>query len=117
MKKVLIILFFFLVACSESHVKPTQSYKPQGQDEAWKISGHMVSNLLSHRVTININDQEVIDGSLDPAGNGSLLGNYKEAKIESICRGKRMGSVRKNLPNVNCLVLIDDEESVTLKFH
>jgi PBP1b-binding outer membrane lipoprotein LpoB len=116
MSRLLIILLVFLVACSESHVKPSQSYKPQGQDEAWKISGHMVSNLLSHRVTININDQEVIVGSLDPAGNGSLLGNYKDAKIESNCRGKRMGSARKYIPKVNCLVLIDDEESVTLSF-
>ncbi len=115
MKRVVIFLLFFLVACAEPSIRPSYNYHPKDKEEAWKITGRLVSNLFSHRLNINIDGQQVIEGALNVIGNGSLFGSYNGSNIEASCQGKRMS--RYSLSRVECLVLVDSEESVTLNFY
>jgi hypothetical protein len=111
MKNLLLICITLLVsACMAT--SPTQSYRPKGESNAWEITGTLEHRPFDGLLKISIDKNQVIEGAL-VRGDGTLTGTYKGLSIESVCHGT---DTRTATFRTDCLILVDNEKSVTLTF-
>lgn len=127
MNKFTIAALLFLSGCVSTGTKidyaSPQNYKLDSK--AIKITGQLLtpyrhneftgSMVYSRQLIVSFDDKPVIDGYLTApqAIQGELTGNYQGKKVSSICN-----SVQTSASNikVDCMVLIDNERTITLTF-
>jgi hypothetical protein len=114
-----------LASCTSTakDVSPSQSYRLAGAQNAWKITGSMDSEVthglglipdqVKRTVTIYVNGDPVINGTLSPAATGELSGTYQDRSIDTICSSEQK---TPTWLDVRCMVLVDNERAATLTF-
>lgn len=122
MKKTLIIFILAaLTGCAHttSHNAPLQQYRVKDVDQPVTITGrvlvdrHAVSK-NSASALISFNGVEQIRVPLDLQGNGQAIGQpFQEKPTSATCQGT---PVARKLTQVDCVVFIDNERTVTLTF-
>ena len=87
---------FILSSCASA---PSQLYRPANYNGSpWNISGEM--NHFTNRITIKINNNVVIDGTLSfLSGDGEFFGYYEGKQVTASCMTS-MGSFSKK---TNCM--------------
>ena len=111
-----------LTGCSstQTYKAPTQNYRLKGQENAITINGAVFSSkkhdldIPKLGAGIYINGDLHIEVPLNNQGNGQATGKPFEGKTtEASCHGK---PVAKGIINIDCMVFIDNEKTVTLTF-
>ncbi|ABE49087.1 hypothetical protein [Methylobacillus flagellatus] len=107
-------------ASTQTYKAPTQNYRLKGQDNAITINGAIFSQkkheLDTPKLTagIYINGSLYIEVPLDRQGNGQATGGtFEDKSTEASCHSK---PVAKGIANIDCMVFIDNEKTVTLTF-
>ena len=103
---------FFMFILSSCASAPSQLYRPANYNGSpWNISGEM--NHFTNRITIKINNNVVIDGTLSfLSGDGEFFGYYESKQVTASCMTS-MGSFSEK---TNCFVFVDGEKAATLTF-
>ena len=123
MRKLLLSIFMLIIltGCTTTthDISPRQSYRPSGSDELWDISGSVENNwdqitgVVQRTLYVQINDEQVIQGTLSRMATGELSGKYKNHKVNSICASEMK---TQTWLEVRCTILIDNERAATLTF-
>lgn len=125
MKRIPAVLALALTAAGCTHAlvdhSPTQTYRPLGATAPWTITGRVERNYedqvvvqkFAHTLVVEINGTEALRGPLDFNMAGEVRGQYQGAPVESVCTSSRP---RPNYIDVQCMVLVNNERAVTLRF-
>lgn len=107
-------------ASTQTYKAPSQNYRLKGHESATVINGAIFANKKHDFDTpkltagIYINGDLYIEVSLDRTGSGQATGGLFEGKTtEATCHSK---PVAKGIVNIDCMVFIDNEKTVTLTF-
>ena len=103
---------------SETDAAASQTYRPLGSREMWRIGGEILSAFradgsVDRTLRITINGKDVVRGGLSTLGEGTLTGTYRGRDVVSACTSTQ------RTPNWlvgHCVVTIDGEEAATLTF-
>jgi len=108
MKKTLLIAVLMLGGCASFVASaPVQTYRAQGQAEAWHISGKLDG--LKEFLTITVNGQDAISGQLSMwDGSGTVAGVYQGKPMSATCSTVRYQR--------RCQVLVGSEVAANLVF-
>jgi hypothetical protein len=112
MKKILLFAIVIITGCTTT-IK-NQTYKPEGSNNAWNITGELKSGSLTNTLHLKIDGESVINGStVLIGGKSSLVGQYQGRRIDAICHVLKTGLYAyENY----CIISIDNEKAVTLRF-
>jgi len=100
-------------------VSPRQSYRPANSKELWDISGSLTSKFdqlygtVGRQLSVYVNEELAIQGTLSPMATGELSGNYKNHRVNSICASEMK---TETWLDVRCTILINNERAATLTF-
>lgn len=98
---------------------PTQSYRFKGEDRPVTITGAIDRDdkftSVTHSLKVRFNGEVAASGPLSSRGIGSVFGTWRGHAVESIC-SRVEGSSGDGSYTVNCIVVVDNERTVTLTF-
>lgn len=131
MKKLFIPLLFagLLSACASTpqtsllsrDVSPVQPYRLKGEEKPINIGGYLerikksesLSYSIFHKLIVRIDNEEALTGYLDGHYFGEITGKWHDKNVSASCTGK---PVSADVVNVNCMIFVDNERTVTLTF-
>jgi len=124
MKKIYILMATIILGgcvTTTMDISPSQSYRPNGAKELWRITGNLdskyteglIQNNTSRILYVYINGNLVIRGGLSNHATGELSGSYQGHEIISSCFSELKTSIWLD---IRCMILVDNERAVTLTF-
>ena len=114
-KSLLVLLLLFLAGCATT-VAPPYSYSPdQGDGAELVIGARAVNGIVTDKIFITINDEDVLFGTIALWRlTESLSGSYRGRQVEANCFAINDGI--KTLTRHFCTVFIEGEKITRLAF-
>lgn len=99
-----------------------QNFRPRGIESAWKITGHLESELLRdvasgyervkrRTLHVRINGEKVLVGDLSQDAVGEVSGHYGGLPVDAVCSSEVK---TETWMEVRCVIVINQERTVTL---
>jgi len=113
MKQALLAGLCLMLAACAAGTTPATTYRPASGGSPWLIAGTLKQGVVSDRLAVTINGQEVAAGELTPLKlQDTFIGQYQGTTITAECRAVPVGMTY----NHSCTVFAGAERAAIINF-